>query len=96
MSKTVMIYGSNGYMDITADGTVVKLYDTHGATDYNDIVKFDVEEYKKFYNVKELPTDQDILDYGLWRKDGTYEEPAHEWRVEVNKTRKENAKKYGI
>ena len=38
------------------------------------VVRFDVEEFRQFYN--ESPTSVDILDIGYWLDDGTYELPA--------------------
>jgi len=48
----------------------------------DNIGRFDVEEYKKFYGVTELPAEIDILDLGYWLEDESYEEPAHDWRIE--------------
>ena len=52
----------------------------------DNIDRFDIEEYKQFYNVDKLPGAIDILDMGYW-KDGIYEEPAHDWREDTIKLR---------
>ena len=53
-----------------------------GECGLDDILKFDVEEYRKHHNA-ELPDTVDILDIGYWEKNGEYEEPCHDWREEM-------------
>lgn len=62
------------------------------------LIRFDVEEYKKHYGVEEIPDSVDILDMGYWfrgryltdRLDHGYEEPAHDWRILTKELRDQN------
>lgn len=52
--------------------------------------KVDVEEYLDYYG-QPLGTDVDVLDVGYWTVCNYYEEPAYDWRIEVQELREENA-----
>ena len=52
--------------------------------DCPNVGTFDIEEYKKYYNVKELPAFIDILDLGYWSEGESYEPPAEDWRIWAN------------
>jgi hypothetical protein len=80
---------SNG--SITADpisGDVTDMEVYEGGESIADIKRFDFPEYKKHYDVDELPSYIDILDLGYWHGEGNdvsqwaYVEPTHEWRQE--------------
>ncbi len=49
------------------------------------IVRFDIEEYKTYYKVDDIPGHLDILDLGYWNKDGSYEPPVEDWRNEMRR-----------
>lgn len=62
-----------------------------GDPSIKNIKTFDIEEYKRYYEVNEMPESVDILDLGYdYEIDGklAYEEPAHHWRKETKKMRK--------
>lgn len=86
---SIKIYSSHGELTINEQGEVIEC-DCDNCDDncIDNIAKVDVEEWKKYHNVTELPTDGiDILDLGYWTKDGRYDEPAHDWRqliIEMN------------
>jgi hypothetical protein len=59
-----------------------------------EAVKFDLEEYDKFYEDRfKTPSDKpdhfDVLALGFWKKDGSYEEADHEWRDDIYYTKEE-------
>lgn len=83
--SNINIRTSNGTIEMDPKtGAATKIIVDDGGDKYiAKIEKFDIEEYKKFYNVTELPNSIDILDLGYWMKDGTYEEPAFDWREEM-------------
>jgi len=49
---------------------------------YHDIARFDLEEWKRFYN-QDTCRGADILDVGYWTKDGIYEPAAAKHRGEI-------------
>ena len=50
-----------------------------------DIVRFDMDEYKKFCDDNGLTHGEalDMLCVGYWKQDGEFAEPDHEWRKET-------------
>lgn len=44
----------------------------------------DVDEWKLRYpgEWSILPNEHDILDFGYWKRDGTYEPPCENWRLD--------------
>lgn len=42
------------------------------------IVKFDIEEYRKYYG--KVHDSYDILNLGYWNNEGVYEDPCQDWR----------------
>jgi hypothetical protein len=59
-------------------------------SEYKNITKIDVIEYRKFYGYKrvsDMPTDIDILDVGYWQSNGDYEPPCADWREEAKRFR---------
>jgi len=59
------------------------ILDCRNGNELDEIDRFDVDEYKKFYNVTEIPTNLDILDIGYWTKSSFYEPAEADWRKEV-------------
>lgn len=83
VSKTLTIFSSNGELCVdVSTGLVDK-----GASDYYDtdelkhISQFNIEEFCVFWNCE--PQDGDILDFGYWMDNGTYEPPAMDWRLDI-------------
>lgn len=78
--KTGIVHSSYG--DITIDmrdGSVID----HGMNDeYKDVVRFDLDEYFRTYpnESRDVVDEFDILDLGGWSADGSYMDPAHDWR----------------
>ena len=66
--KTAIVHSSYG--DITIEYDSGKVISTNPADSYYDnIIRFDVDEYEKHYGTKE--NEYDILDIGTWEtKDG--------------------------
>jgi hypothetical protein len=90
--KEIDVRTSNG--EITMDGNTGKVLNVVVDPDEDDMIqnidKFDINEYKKYHKVKVLPSSIDILDLGYWMKDGTYEEPAQDWREMIADMEKGN------
>ena len=84
--KLATIHSSHGEIIIDAETGKVDCFETE-ETDfiktYTNAV-FDLNEYKKFYKVNELPDEYDILDLG-YTIDGVYEPPEPMFREEVIK-----------
>jgi hypothetical protein len=82
-----IVTGNGGNVFINDDGTV-RTFDPSYETDagehegYADILRFDVDEYRRHYKCKDLPTAIDILTIGYWHKGG-YEPPEPEFRRPV-------------
>jgi len=78
-SHGTIVFGSETGLVLTGESNLC------GCEDCPQVERFDIEEYRKFYGVEELPgyMDIDILDLGYWGMDGIYEEPCHGWREEV-------------
>lgn len=91
------VQSSHGVLTaLVDDGTVVSvdLYEPVDADGrmLKQIAKFDVGEWRKFYDYLEQiepNTSIDILDLGYWLKDGSYEPPLDDWRTEFAKDRHE-------
>ena len=86
MTNTGMLASSDGdilFDTVTGNVIEVRAFDTSVST-LEDIVRVDVEEWLRQYpdEVALLPNTHDILDFGLWRKNGRYEPPSLEWRAE--------------
>jgi hypothetical protein len=73
------VNSSHGTLVIDADGNVVKgsVYDDD---ELKNIVRFDLEEYRKQYPDEPEPSSYDILDLGYWTDQGKYEPPDEDWR----------------
>jgi len=79
--KTITAFSSHGTIDFDSETGLVISQTLDECNDCcpNNIGTFDVKEYARTYGHKP-DTDIDILDLGYWLKDGTYEEPAYDWR----------------
>jgi hypothetical protein len=56
---------------------------------YEEIVKFDLDEWRHEYPGEELAgISVDILDLGYWNDDGVYTELATDWRREFRRQRR--------
>ena len=79
-----------GHISCDKDGNVIEVI---GDEEYNgernylfDIAKFDLVEYGKFCESKDIVMGEygdDILSVGFWNKDNTYNEADHDWRKEI-------------
>ena len=81
--------GSWGEIDCDREGKVVEIRADeyfNGERNYMfDIEKFDLVEYGKFLESKNITHGEcdDILTVGFWKKGGEYAEPDHAWRGEM-------------
>jgi hypothetical protein len=88
--STFFVSSSHGMLTAQInDGKVIEVHlyppeDAEGRT-LNNIDRFDVEEWRRYYPGEKIEPDasMDILDFGLWNKNGTYEQPEMEWRREM-------------
>jgi hypothetical protein len=76
-----------GYISCDKDGNILNIdgeEEIDGERSYlYDIAKFDLVEYGKFCESKNIVMGEfgeDILAVGFWKKDGTYEEADKDWR----------------
>jgi hypothetical protein len=78
-----------GEIDCDREGKVIEIRgDEYSNKERNymyDIEKFDLVEYGKFCESKNITMGEceDILSVGFFRKDGEYSEPDHAWRGEI-------------
>jgi hypothetical protein len=85
-SANAEVESSSGIFTIDGlSGRVIewKPYDAEDAeTGYHRIERFDLDEWRAAHNwVGPLPLGYDVLDLGMWLRDGTYEPPAAEYRA---------------
>jgi hypothetical protein len=82
-------HSSWGEIDCDREGKVIEIrgdeYFNEERNYMYDIEKFDLVEYGKFCESKDITMgeSEDILTIGFWRKDGEYGEPDHAWRSEM-------------
>lgn len=84
---TSILFSSNGeiYFEIETGKVTFIQDDGDPCPHFSDIVKIDVEEYKRYYNIDTIPiAGLDILDVGFWHKDSSYTPPDQSWRDEFN------------
>ncbi len=101
ITPVIIVCSSNGNLTINAETGVVtnwEIFEGKGVDrSIGDIAKFNLEEFKKYYNLQEIDLNRyseiDILDLGYWVKDGTYEEPEMDWRTSTLEIRNGN---YGV
>lgn len=78
-----------GIITCAKDGVVISVdgdLEINGERNYLfDIAKFDLEEYGKFCESRNITMGEadDILAVGFWRKDNTYNAPDFEWRNSI-------------
>lgn len=89
MSKTATVCSSHGTITINAEtGDVLEFSCDEIRSEYGDLVRFDIQEYCKFWN--EGPADNyDILDLGSWDKDGHYDPACPGWRSDCQKMKQQ-------
>lgn len=85
--KTSTAHSSHGAITFKSKSGFVTSYQRNNVSDPESlflaqIIRFDTAEYTRFYN-RPLPPDIDILDLGYWSANGSYEEPAANWRNET-------------
>ena len=79
----LLVESSHGTLVVDrTDGVVIRELSTYDGDELKDIVRFDLEEYKRYWK-EEVPKSLDILNLGYWIIGGAYEEPAHDWRKEL-------------
>lgn len=76
------IYSSHGELMINLeDGKVYHCELYPEGEDIDKIERVDIKEYEMYHNRRiEEGEHLDILDFGTWQKDGTYQPPEMEWR----------------
>jgi len=82
---TIQIFGSCGTLSVDARTGFVMHYDQQDGDEsdpaaYNDIVRFDLDEWRKHYP-GETCEGGDILDFAYWNADDSYEEAEADWRA---------------
>jgi hypothetical protein len=86
-SKTFVITSSNGTIVVEkASGKIVE--NNCDAGEYTDeIGRFDIDEYLKYFGLSEVESRVDILCFCYWNLDGSYELAENDWRVELKTLR---------
>lgn len=82
----INIAGNYGELIVDSVTGEIILYHHEGydGDSYKEITKFDIPEFLKAYGYTEVPTGHyDILDFGFWLKDGTYERAVEDHREMV-------------
>lgn len=92
-NKLIAINSSNGTLMIDSETGEVSVEESdYDNDDLRQIVRFDLDEWRKEYPGEECEGG-DILDFGYWskREDGEwiYEPPVEEWRKEWRDANKE-------
>ena len=87
VNETFYVRSSHGTLEVDIQtGYVTRLVEDLSNETPNPlkkIVRFDLDGYKKYWKRSiEAGDDIDILNLGYWYQN--YEEPAHEWRKEIN------------
>ena len=89
--KTYEVQSSHGYILINEKGEILK-YEPNNPREesyVNLINKFDLEEYKRYWQVQKFPeVGFDILDLGFWYsapetsldREDEYADPDYDWR----------------
>lgn len=80
---SITLCSSNGYIHADKNGKVTKVETFKVPEAYSNFTKIkqlDVEEWSFTYPDKDLEGEHDILDFGYWLTDGTYERPCYDWR----------------
>jgi len=85
----ITLLSSSGYVYADRNGHVVgtELFG-NPQTDkdcyhLDQIKDLDLEEWSYSHPDEEIEGEHDILDFGYWLKDGTYERPCYHWRVDL-------------
>ena len=85
--KTLTITGSHGILTVDANsGDVLTLVPFDNSTDYSGITRFDLAEWRSYWDAELEGVALDILDVGFW-DGGEYVEAEADWRAEVRQAR---------
>ena len=76
----MLISGNHGALAVDESSGRVIDYEPEGAEEYANIACFDLLEWRAHYGRAKCDGG-DILDFGYWRLDGTYEPPEADWRA---------------
>jgi len=76
---TFNVLGSHGELGVDSDTGRVLTRTPEDA--YQEVKRLNVSEWRRYY-IEELASGvcHDILDFGYWLSDGSYEPPEHSWR----------------
>lgn len=80
LSYPMRIYGDHGTVWVDENSGHVIGYEPEGSEEYANIVRFDLAEWRAHYG-QEKCSGGDILDFGYWLLDRTYEAPEADWRA---------------
>jgi hypothetical protein len=89
-AKTTMmkfkVSSSHGHLIVNSiNGEVLECYSDGSKEDYlPDIARFDIDRFRKTQKNNSVPDDVDILRFGFYNKDGTYETPAEGYEADRN------------
>lgn len=94
--RTGKLISSDGSVMFDADTGFVTGVDDFGdpASFLHSIGRIDVEEWLRRYpgEADVLPNEHDILDFGLYFADGSYDPPCESWRKDREQTLKKEDK----
>ena len=74
------ISGNHGKLEVDDRSGRVLAYEPEGSEEYVDIARFDLQEWRAYCAGAECDGG-DILDFGYWLQDETYEPPEPDWRA---------------
>ena len=83
VEKTFTIYSSHGELSVRVDdGEILNVDSTEDEDDYlPNIARIDIDEWEAQYPGEELKdSHHDILNFGYWNNDGSYDKPEQSWR----------------
>ena len=84
---TFTVTGNHGVLTVdAASGEVVALIPFNASTAYAGITRFDVAEWRAYWEADLTGTQLDILDVGYW-DGGEYVAAEEDWRGEVREAR---------
>lgn len=85
-----VVYGNYGDLTVHRSTGAVLQYepdrDSETGTEYDQILRFDIDEYAAAYPNEEFDH-LDICDIGFWTRDGQYEPPEPTFRAELTRDR---------
>lgn len=85
----MLIFGNHGKLQVDNSSGRVITYDPEGSQEYTNIARFDLQEWRAHYG--QVACDGgDILDFGYWLHDETYEPPEADWRAAWREVLRDN------